>query len=85
MISLDETEDEAGASGPTEKDADSFKTKGESALSSIGITDVAKTDLPDSCGLAMYACADKILNCAESRLVKTDKGAITPVTSASRI
>ena len=30
----------------------------------------------------MYACASKILSCTESRLVKTDKGEITPLTSA---
>ena len=78
---LDESDTPVTIEGPTEKDADEFKTTGESALATIGITDATKTDLPDSCGLSMYACADKILNCAESRLVKTDKGEITPLTS----
>jgi hypothetical protein len=80
-ISMVKNEDPAEISGPTEKDADTFKTKGESALAAIGVTDVSKTGLPDSCGLAMYACADKILICADSRLVKTSTGGFTPVTS----
>lgn len=81
LISLDENENEPEISAPTEKDADTFKEKAESALAALGVTDITKTDLPDSCGLAMYACTDKILSCAQSRLIKTEKGEVTPLTS----
>ena len=80
IIALDETGETV--TGPTDEDGESFKAAGEAALAKISITDVSKTDLADSCGLAMYACAAKIVDCAESKLVKGTDGKITPLTSA---
>jgi hypothetical protein len=78
FTSLDE--EESGAS-PTAEDVASFKAAGTDALATIGVTDLSETGLEDSCGVALYACARKIIGCADSRLVKNAKGEITPLTS----
>ena len=82
MTSLDEEDEPATLTGPTVEDAETFKQAAEDALGTISIPDVSKTDLGDSCGIALYPCAQKIIPCASSRLIKNEKGEITPLTSA---
>lgn len=83
ITSLDDsTGDDNVVTPPTDEDAESFKAAAEEALGSIAITDLSKTDLADTCGVSLYPCAQKVITCAESKLVKTDKGGITPLTGA---
>jgi hypothetical protein len=51
------------------------------ALGTISVSDISQTDLGDSCGFALYPCAQKIVTCASSRLIKNKKGQITPLTN----
>jgi hypothetical protein len=81
MTSLEQEDEPAAITGPTVEDADTFKQAAEAALGTISIPDVSKTDLADSCGLSLYPCAQKIIPCASSRLIKNEKGQITPLTS----
>jgi hypothetical protein len=82
-ISLNENIEVASATtGPTIEDAQLFVTAAQTALASISIPDVSTTDLGDSCGIALYPCAEKIIGCADSNLVKNQDGGITPLTSA---
>ncbi len=74
-------DEEAPVSGPTVEDAETFKAAAEAALGTISIPDVSKTDLGDSCGMSLYPCAQKIIPCASSRLIKNEKGEITPLSS----
>ena len=81
MTMLDDS-DPPEITGPSVEDAETFQKAAEAALASIAITDVSKTDLGDSCGVALYPCAQKIIPCAASKLVKNAAGAITPTSSA---
>jgi hypothetical protein len=82
-VSLDEVSDDVPSiTGPTIEDAESFKKAAEDALVSISIDDISNTTLADSCGLALYPCAQKIIGCADSRLVRNSNGEVTPLTSA---
>ena len=78
---VEEGEDAREITGPTIEDAEMFKTAGQDALATISISDISKTDLGDSCGIALYPCAKKIIGCVDSRLVKNQNGEITPLTS----
>ena len=82
MTELDDQPDApAAVTGPTEEDAETFKAAAEAALGTISIPDVSKTDLADSCGVSLYPCAQKIIPCASSRLIKNEKGEITALSS----
>jgi hypothetical protein len=68
--------------GPTIEDAELFMAAAQGALASMSISDASMIDLGDSCGIALYPCAAKIIGCADSNLVKNQDGEITPLTSA---
>jgi hypothetical protein len=67
---------------PTANDALSFENTATTALSTIHVADVSKTDMPEACDISLNPCVAKILNCLSSRLVNTTDGKITPITTS---
>ena len=69
-------------SAPTLEDATSFKASAIEALARFSVINLNSTDLAESCGVSEYPCADQILRCADTRLVRAADGTLTPLTSA---